>query len=212
MRTARDDRTAHGRARTAYRAPRSDDMPRGKARRAALVGALLAGLALPRGDASAQSFYGCSAQGNCEFLQFSISPTANVRGNYFASLLQIVTVTDAPAVWFGAELTLDGGIPRIGSGPDDIDHPFSTGRFFEFKAPGSLTEPTGAFFTAPSTVTSATLLIGEHPSDAPPGVIVMRRVALTQVAPLALLPEPATVTLVAGGLALMAIAARRRRA
>jgi len=175
------------------------------------VAALLGFATVPGAGASAQTFYGCTTQGNCESLQFAISTTPNERGHYFASLTQTLDVVQAPAIWHGADLTFSAGAPLMGPGPDDIDHPFSNGLFFTFDVPRSITLETGAFFSVPSIVTTATLLIEEHPTGAPPGVFGLQRIALTQIGPVSTLPEPGTVALVGGGLALVGVGAWRRR-
>lgn len=191
---------------------RSPDPYRIDARRARAIAltALVAAVAAPGGQASAQTFYGCTAQNNCEFLSFAFSTTPNQFGHFLGQLTQIVTVTTPPINWFGADLGFSGPLPLIGSCPDCIDSPFSR-VFLPLSSAQTYTLVTSAYFTGPTTVTSATFVLQEHPVGAPPGVFTDANVVLTQTGPQTVLPEPATIALVASGLALVSLATRRRR-
>jgi hypothetical protein len=176
--------------------------------RAVALAALVA--ALPAGGAAAQTFYGCTGQSNCESLSFALSATPNQFGHFFGQLTQTLTVATPPINWFGSNLVFSGPPPLMGACPDCIDSPFS-GAFLPLGSAQSYTLVTGAYFAGPTTVTSAIFLLQERPVGAPAGVLTDANVVLTLTAPQAVLPEPATIALVASGLALVGLAVGRRR-
>ena len=177
--------------------------------RAFALATLVAAVAVPPA-VSAQTFYGCTAQANCEFLSFALSTTPNEFGHFFGQLTQTVTVATPPINWLGSNLAFSGPLPLIGSCPDCIDSPFSTA-FLPVASAQTHTLVTGAFFTGPTAVTSATFVLQERPVGAPPGVFGDASIVLTQTGPQSALPEPGLLTLVASGLAFVGLVALRRR-
>lgn len=195
-----------------------------RSRVALAIAALLVGVATPGGRAAAQTFYGCSPGGNCATVRFTISPTPNERGRYRAALFQSLRIDDfrtSPVFWFGARLSYGVGgnlVTRVGD--PDAHEPFTFSEWIIPLPPGEPRTVTTAeeigFFTAPTIVRGATLVISERPVGLPVGVHPgysgsIQDVPLVQIAPLTFLPEPSTLALMGGGVLLTGLAAWRRR-